>query len=109
LTVFSSSPATTRAVRSTTPEGAESEQHDYAIRNAAVFTVVGMALQLGWRAGIQIDPAAPDWPVAFVDLPTGQVSWHLPQYAGTYDLHSTPDKYERIAALGQLVAGSGLV
>ncbi len=42
-----------------------------------------------------------------MDLPNGQVSWHipdselppvvfLPQYAGTWDSHTTAEKYERV-------------
>lgn len=47
----------------------------------------------------------------FIDLPTGQVSWHfhdreaylfagLPEYTQPWDGHSTPEKYRRVAALG---------
>lgn len=46
----------------------------------------------------------------YIDLPTGQVSWHihdnemaqfvhLPPYAGEWDGHDTPEKYRRLAAL----------
>lgn len=46
----------------------------------------------------------------YIDLPTGQVSWHfhdddahlfegIPPYAGHWDGHDTPTKYERLAAL----------
>ncbi len=46
----------------------------------------------------------------YIDLPTGQVSWHyhdshahlfagLPPYQGTWDGHSTEEKYRRLAAL----------
>lgn len=46
----------------------------------------------------------------YIDLPTGQVSWHfhdrdaeifahLPQYEGEWDGHDTPEKYRRVAAL----------
>lgn len=45
--------------------------------------------------------------VLFIDLPTGQISWHLhkselvnfpnvPKYQGNYDGHTTEEKYERI-------------
>jgi len=56
----------------------------------------------------------PDWHPSwhncvYVDLPTGQASWHfhdndahlfegLPPYAGEWDGHTTDEKYERIAA-----------
>jgi hypothetical protein len=46
----------------------------------------------------------------YIDLPTGQVSWHfhdsqaylfdgLPPYTGTWDGHDTPEKYRRLALL----------
>jgi hypothetical protein len=65
------------------------------------------------------DPHAPDWPVLYVDLPTGQASWHvspadLPIFkwvdsvtspAGpAWDGHTNDEKYDRIARLTQQVA-----
>lgn len=55
------------------------------------------------------DPNAPDWPVIFVNLPTGQVSWHvnpddlnLFDHATvgteTWDGHTTDEKYARLDA-----------
>ncbi len=46
----------------------------------------------------------------YIDLPTGQASWHyhdsqaglfagLPEYAGEWDGHDTPEKYQRVAEL----------
>jgi hypothetical protein len=52
-----------------------------------------------------------DWhKCVYIDLPTGQVSWHfhdsqahlfdgLPDYSGEWDGHDTPEKYRRLAAL----------
>jgi hypothetical protein len=52
-----------------------------------------------------------DWHgCVYIDLPTGQVSWHyhdshahlfadLPPYPGRWDGHDTPEKYRRLAAL----------
>lgn len=48
----------------------------------------------------------------YVDLPTGQVSWHyhtshaylfehLPPYTTPYDGHTTDEKYRRLAAITQ--------
>lgn len=54
----------------------------------------------------------PEWHgCVYIDLPTGQVSWHfhdsqsylfgdLPPYQGKWDGHDTPEKYKRLAALG---------
>lgn len=55
------------------------------------------------------DPDAPDWPVLFINLPTGQVSWHvnpedldLFQHVTvgteTWDGHTTDEKYARLDA-----------
>lgn len=60
-----------------------------------------------------------DWHgCVYIDLPTGQASWHyhdsqahlfahLPPYAGTWDGHTTEQKYERIA--GYAAAGASPV
>lgn len=61
------------------------------------------------------DPAAPEWPVVYVDIPQGQCGWHLakddldlfghvPQVApddprARWDGHTTEEKYRRLAAL----------
>lgn len=54
----------------------------------------------------------PEWHgCVYIDLPTGQVSWHfhesqaylfddLPPYTKPWDGHDTPEKYRRVAALG---------
>lgn len=61
------------------------------------------------------DADAPDWPVLFVKLPTGQVSWHISPDdvalfrnvrrtmagmpdAPAWDGHSTEEKYARVDA-----------
>lgn len=57
------------------------------------------------------DSNEPDWPVVLIDLPTGQVSWHIapddvkyfPHVAWDltkeWDGHSTEEKYQRLNAL----------
>jgi hypothetical protein len=54
------------------------------------------------------DPAEPDWAVVIVDLPTGQVSWHVSpddmdlfghvarSDTNAWDGHSTEEKYQRL-------------
>lgn len=82
----------------------------YAERNRCVALVARMALALGLKAGVRRHEGG-DWEddwrtVLFIDLPTGQVSWHfhdselellegLPPYEGAWDGHDTPTKYER--------------
>ncbi len=71
---------------------------DYPKRYGIVFEAVDIALKLGYPAGIRIDPAEPEWPVVYIELPTGQVSWHMPQHPVPYDGHTTEQKYERTRA-----------
>jgi hypothetical protein len=67
-----------------------------------------------YPAGVKdtaIDGWDPEWNgCVYIDLPTGQASWHfheiqrhlfahLPPYAGEWDGHTTEEKYERIARL----------
>lgn len=71
---------------------------DYAKRYGLVFEAAEVALRLGYVTGIRIDPAEPEWPVVYIELPTGQVSWHMPQHPVPYDGHTTEVKYERCRA-----------
>lgn len=57
------------------------------------------------------DPAAPDWPVVYIETPAGQLSWHIApddmdlfsHLRGTdrnpWDGHSTDEKHRRIRML----------
>lgn len=57
------------------------------------------------------DPEYPDWPIVYIDLPTGQVSWHISpedwwvcaniprRHGAIWDGHSTDEKYGRIRQL----------
>lgn len=69
---------------------------DYDTRYTLVLQAVFLARVLGYQTGFRIDPDNTDWPVAFIELPTGQVSWHMPQHPMTWDGHSTEEKYDRI-------------
>jgi hypothetical protein len=87
----------------------------YLERNQVVAGLAALALALGYPAGVA-QTAIEGWDEAwhgcvYVDLPTGQVSWHfhsddsglfafLPAYTGTWDGHDTPEKYKRVLALG---------
>jgi hypothetical protein len=85
----------------------------YLERNQCVALIARMALASGWRAGIArtaIEGWSEDWHgCVYVDLPTGQTSWHyhdsqahlfadLPPYTGAWDGHDTPEKYRRVGA-----------
>ena len=73
------------------------EQHDtdYDARYTLVFEAVNAAIACGYKAGVRIDPAEPEWPVVYIELPTGQVSWHMPQHPVEFDGHTTEQKYQR--------------
>lgn len=77
----------------------EADQN-YEIRYNKVFEALALASRLGYRVGIGFDDkTGKAWPVAYIELPTGQVSWHMPEHSIPYDGHSTAEKYlVRIAA-----------
>ena len=76
----------------------------YLDRNLCVQIMVKMAMKLGYSAGIKDDP---EWPILYLDLPTGQVSWHIPkkeiacnfpEYQGQWDGHDLETKRNRLKA-----------
>lgn len=86
----------------------------YRERNLCVAGLAAMARLLGYRVGIadHQPQEGEEWDdewrnVLFIDLPTGQVSWHLhisewdnfshlPAYPDAWDGHDTPEKYQRL-------------
>ena len=70
----------------------------YEIRNRLIMLALVTAQGSGLRTGIAFDPKEPDYPVVYIDLPTGQVSWHVTAYQGKWDGHTTTEKYDRIRA-----------
>ena len=69
---------------------------DYDARYRLVFRALVLALAEGLEAGVRIDPNEPSWPVVYIELPTGQVSWHMPEHQTTWDGHDTDEKYRRV-------------
>lgn len=69
---------------------------NYAYRERLVYHLLHYAGLAGFECGIRIDPNEPEWPVVYIELPTGQVSWHMPQHEKEFDGHSTEEKFERI-------------
>jgi hypothetical protein len=94
----------------------ERKDDAYHERNQCVALIVRMALQLGLNAGVGFheDKTGEEWDpewrtIVFIDLPSGQVSWHLhdsqkylikdlPVYFSPWDGHDTPEKYRRVNA-----------
>lgn len=80
-------------------------QDAYTDRNQAALLAAHLARMLGMKTGWHIDHIEPEWPVLFIELPTGQVSWHIPKAeAGAYhpvwfdgwDGHTVEEKRRRI-------------
>jgi hypothetical protein len=87
----------------------------YEERNQVVAAFARAAISLGCKAGIArtaIEGWSEDWHgCVYIDLPSGQVSWHfhdsqahyfegLPAYDGEWDGHDTPEKYRRVNTCG---------
>lgn len=82
----------------------------YSTRNALVPEAVTEAIRLGYKAGTRIDPAEPEWPVLLIQLPTGQVSFHIPQFPDPWDGHDTAEKWRRVRAyIGKPEVAGGVV
>ncbi|WP_053065427.1 hypothetical protein [Micromonospora sp. RV43] len=79
----------------------------YARRNALIWTALALAHEAGVPAGVGHDPTDPRPVVVYLELPTGQVSWHLPAHPAGWDGHSTPAKYARVAAFATLAERPG--
>jgi len=85
----------------------------YAERNMCIALIARLAEMLGYNVGMKRHEGE-DWEddwrhVIFIDLPTGQLSWHLHDsemenfpgivpYLKEWDGHTTEEKYQRIAA-----------
>ena len=86
----------------------------YTERDKCLVLMALMAQRLGLKVGIGLDPKADtsEWAsVLFIDLPAGQVSWHIHEsetawfyfvgaYGGQWDGHTTDEKYERVLTPG---------
>ncbi|MFI5837745.1 hypothetical protein ACIA5A_29115 [Micromonospora sp. NPDC051300] len=75
----------------------------YARRNTLILTALALAHEAGVPAGVGHDPTDPRPVVVYIELPTGQVSWHLPAHPAGWDGHSTAAKYARVAAFAETI------
>ncbi len=90
------------------PPYAKSLDQVYFERNQLAQLVARMAGYLGWTATWRpSDAESSGWPTLFVQLPTGQISYHIPQVEATvpltwrpvaWDGHDDAEKYRRIDA-----------
>lgn len=74
------------------------EKYDtvYDMRYKLILQAMAIAATLGIKAGFRFDPKEPEWPVAYIELPTGQVTWHVAPHPIEWDGHSTEEKYKRV-------------
>ncbi|MEN3308914.1 MAG: hypothetical protein V7603_5116 [Micromonosporaceae bacterium] len=77
----------------------------YERRNILIWSALALARECAVPAGVGYEPTDPCPVVVYLDLPTGQVSWHLPAYSRTWDGHTTVEKYQRVAAFVDTVTG----
>jgi hypothetical protein len=88
-----------RKVPDSAPE--EERQAMYVQRQKLLLEAIGWAGYEDIPVGFRIDPAEPEWPCVYFELPTGQVSWHMPQHPRAWDGHTTLEKWTRIASWAQ--------
>ncbi|MFI7080914.1 hypothetical protein ACIBO1_26780 [Micromonospora sp. NPDC049903] len=70
----------------------------YDRRNALIWTALALAHEAGIPAGVGHDPSDLHPTVVYIELPAGQISWHLPAHPAAWDGHTTSTKYDRVAA-----------
>ena len=81
----------------------------YSERDKILVLLARWALEQGYPVGVGIDAEQPEiWKyILFIELPTGQISWHLlepelewfsflPDYTEPWDGHTRSEKYERV-------------
>lgn len=96
----------------TRQEDAPDAADRYRQRNALIYRALGLAAELGIPAGIAIDEKEPAWPVVYIELTTGQVSWHMPAHPSPWDGHDAATKNHRIcdfAVLAGIDGDAGMV
>ena len=76
---------------------------NYDTRNVLIVRAMDQALQCGYEVGIGFDPLEPYWPVVFIELPTGQVSWHVPPHTKRWDSHNGDTKVIRVVQYANAV------
>lgn len=61
-----------------------------------IISAMNIATELGYDVGIGTDNKNPGVAVVYIELPTGQVSWHMPNENDFWDGHSNMEKFQRI-------------
>lgn len=81
------------------------QANDYDNRNRLTWQALSYAAMSGYPVGFDYDVERnPEYPmVAMIELPTGQVSWHMPRFPQLWDGHDTPEKYRRVREYAAMV------
>jgi len=91
-------------------QAAVANDTNFSSRARLVTAAMAAAAECGYPTGYRIDPLEPEWPVAFIELPTGQISWHMPQFPNPWDGHTASEKMDRIDRyLGAWVEEAGIL
>jgi hypothetical protein len=86
--------------------GTERQSIHYDNRAFFLMEAISLAHQCGYKAGIRIDPDDLNWPVVFIELPTGQISYHIKQHSIPWDGHTTEQKCLRLLSHVASVIGA---
>lgn len=79
-------------------------------RDSLIWLALRTAFLCEYPHGVALDPEPADsrYPlVAYITLPTGQVSWHLPMFPDQYDGHSIVDRAARVLAFSDMIRSTG--
>jgi len=79
-------------------EDYEERERFYRSRNLYVWRAFSAASELGVCCGVSIDPEEAGWPVVYIELPTGQISYHVPPHVQAWDGHTRDDRRGRVSA-----------
>jgi hypothetical protein len=74
----------------------ELDTNNLDLRFDLLIEALDLATKLNYEVGIGTDNKNPGIAVVYIQLPTGQVSWHMPNNNNLWDGHSTEEKYKRI-------------
>ena len=72
------------------------EKSNLDLRFKLIIQLMNLAIGLNYPVGMGTDNKNPGVSVAYIELPTGQISWHMPNDNNIWDGHSTEEKDKRI-------------
>ena len=76
----------------------EANDTNYSLRYSLVLKALCVANALEIKTGFRWDPNENGWTVITIELPTGEVSWHMPNQSKEFEGYDNKVKYERCHA-----------